>query len=338
MRPIIPDSMLVVQLDEDGGRLNTRQIPIPQPGKGEVLIRMSASPINPSDLGFIEGGHGYEKTFPVVPGVEGSGTVVKAGPGLLPKLLLGKRVACAKPSIGNGAWAQFMLTRASLCVPLQKNISLEQAAMLIVNPLTALAFFEFFEQGRHSAIINTAAASALGRMMVRMALKRNIPLINIVRRKEQADMLFSIGAKHVLVSTEADFNQKLSALAHQLNATLILDAISGAFTQQLIDAAPDDSLILLYSNLSREPSRISPHSLWLHNIRVEGFYLGVWAAKQNLLKFLTLSLEVQKLAETDLQTSIYKRLSLSSAQEALDLYLSNMTAGKILLVIDPKEV
>ena len=335
MGPIIPDSMLAVQLDKDRGRLNARQIPIPQPGAGEVLIRIAASPINPSDLGFIEGGHGYEKTFPVVPGVEGSGTVVKAGPGFLPKFLLGKRVACARPSIGNGAWAEYMLTRASFCVPLQKNISLEQGAMLIVNPLTVLAFFEIFKQGRHSAIVNTAAASSLGRMMVRLALKKNIPLINIVRRVEQAELLFSNGAKHVLVSTDQDFNQKLSALAHQLKATLLLDAISGTFTQQLIDAAPDDSLILLYSNLSREPSKISPHSLWNHNIRVEGFFLGIWAAKQNLLKFLNLSLEVQKLAKTDLQSNIYKRLPLSSAQEALDLYQKNMTAGKILLVIDP---
>ncbi len=338
MSSSIPESMQAVQLDKDGGPLSLRQIPVPRPGDGEVLIRMAASPINPSDLGFIEGGHGYQKSFPVVPGVEGSGTVVAAGLGLLPKLLLGKRVACARSATGDGAWAQYMLTRASLCVPLQTTISLEQGAMLVVNPLTVLAFFDILKHGRHSAIVNTAAASALGRMMVRLALKKNVPLINIVRREEQAELLFSIGAKYVLVSTEADFNQKLSVLAHQLKATLILDAISGEFTQQLINAAPDDSLILLYSNLSREPSRISPHSLWNHNIRVEGFFLGTWATKQSLLKILSLSIEAQKLAKTDLQSTIYRRMPLSSVQEALNLYQKNMTAGKILLVIEPSEI
>jgi NADPH:quinone reductase-like Zn-dependent oxidoreductase len=175
-------------------------------------------------------------------------------------------------------------------------------------------------------------------MMVRLALKKGIPLINVVRRKDQADILFSLGAEHVLISTEPGFGQKLSVLAHQLKATLILDAISGEFTQQLIDAAPDNSLLLLYSNLSREPSRISPHSLWNHNIRVEGFYLGNWAVKQSLLKILRLSMKVQDLVKNDLQTSVSRRLPLSSVQDALDLYQKNMTAGKILLMMDSKEI
>jgi NADPH2:quinone reductase len=337
MSSSIPESMQAVLLDKDGGPLSLRQIPVPKPGAGEVLIRMTTSPINPSDLGFLEGGHGYEKTFPVVPGVEGSGTVVSAGVGLLPKILTGRRVACAKSSTTDGAWAEYMVTRATQCVPLQKNISNEQGAMLLVNPLTALVFFDILKKGRHAALINTAAASALGRMMVRLALKKGIPLINIVRRKDQAEVLTSLGAEHILISTDQDFQQKLTALSHRLHATLVLDAISGNFTQQLIEAAPDNSLVLLYSNLSREPSRISPHSLWNHNIRVEGFFLGTWAAKQNLLKILSLSMEVQNLIKTDLQSPVYKRLPLSSVQEGLDLYQKNMTAGKILLLVKPND-
>ena len=338
MSLVLPDTMQAVQLDQDRGPIFVRRIPVPRPGGGEVLIRMVVSPINPSDLGFIAGGHGFKKTFPVVPGVEGSGTVVAAGSGLLPKLLVGRRVACAKSPTSDGAWAEYMVTRATQCVPLQKNISNEQGAMLLVNPLTALVFFDILKKGGHAAIVNTAAASALGRMMVRLALKKGIPLINIVRRNDQSELLHSLGAEYVLISTEPDFEQKLSALAHKLQAALILDVISGKFTQQLIDAAPDDSLVLLYSNLSQEPSQISPHSLWNHNIRVEGFYLGLWAAKQNLLKILSLSQKVQNLARTDLQSSIFKRLPLSSINEALDLYQKNMTAGKILLMIDPKEI
>ena len=333
----IPDSMQAVQIDQDGGPLFVRQIAVPRPGPGEVLIRMAASPINPSDLGFIAGGHGYEKTFPVVPGVEGSGIVIAAGPGLLPGILKGRRVACAKSATTDGAWAEYMVTRATQSIPLRKNISNEQGAMLLVNPLTALVFFDILKKGGHAACINTAAASALGRMMVRLALKKGIPLINIVRRKDQADLLHSLGAEHVLISTEPGFEQELSVLAHRLKTTLILDAICGAFTQQLINAAPDGSLVLLYSNLSREPSQISPHSLWNHDIRVEGFYLGVWTAKQNLLRILALSQEVQDLAGTDLQSSIYKRLPLSSAREGLEIYQKNMTAGKILLTMGSKE-
>ena len=113
MSLVLPDTMQAVQLDQDRGPIFVRRIPVPRPGGGEVLIRMVVSPINPSDLGFIAGGHGFKKTFPVVPGVEGSGTVVAVGSGLLPKLLVGRRVACAKSPTSDGAWAEYLVTRAT---------------------------------------------------------------------------------------------------------------------------------------------------------------------------------------------------------------------------------
>ncbi len=300
---------------------------------------MAASTINPSDIGFLYSTSGYSnRTLPVTPGVEGSGTVVAAGSGFLPKFMLGKRVACTKSGSGDGTWAEYILTKASLCVPLGKNISMESGATLVVNPMTALAFFEIIQKGRHAAFVNTAAASQLGRMLIRIATKKNIPLINVVRRGEQADLLRSLGAEHVLVSTDADFDQQLAELTRQLNATLILDAISGDFTQRLIDASPAGSLILLYSNLSQSPAKINPNSLWYFNRRVEGFHLSTWAAKQGFLKVLLVSRQVQKLADTDLSTEFHKRVPFTAAQEGLEQYQKNMTAGKILLVIDSEEI
>ncbi|HEY2980736.1 MAG TPA: alcohol dehydrogenase catalytic domain-containing protein, partial [Anaerolineales bacterium] len=269
----IPESMHAAQLDQDGGPLQVRRISVPRPGPGEVLIRMAASPINPSDLGFLSGGYGEEKTFPVVPGLEGSGTVIASGSGLLPKLLVGRRVACTKSAHAGGAWAEYMIARASACVPLRHWISLEQGAMLVVNPLTVLAFFDIAKQGQHAAIVNTAAASQLGRMLLRLSLRRGVPLINVVRKPEQAEILSGLGATHVLVSREPDFQRKLRSLTHELSATLILDAVAGGFTQQLIDAAPQRSLILLYSMLSGQAARINPNSIWYDEIRVEGFHL-----------------------------------------------------------------
>jgi NADPH2:quinone reductase len=335
----IPETMQAVRLEEENGQLQVRQVPVPRPGPGQVLVRMAASPINPSDIGFLSGHGTYEnRRLPVVPGNEGSGTVVAVGLGFLPNFLRGKRVACAKASAGDGAWAEYMLTSASLCVPLQKNISFERGATLVVNPMTALIFFEIIKRGRHAAFVNTAAASQLGRMLLRLAQKRGVPIINVVRRAEQSDLLRSLGAEYVLVSTEVDFDRKLSELAYRLHATLFLDAISGEFTQRLIDASPSGTTILMYANLSDKPAKFEPSSLWLHDRRVEGFYLGTWAGKQNLLKVLSLSHQVQRLANTELQTTFQKRLPLASAQEGLELYQKNMTAGKIMLVIDPSEV
>ena len=335
----IPESMQAIRLEEENGKLHVRELPVPKPGPGEVLVKMAASTINPSDIGFLYSTSGYSnRSLPVTPGIEGSGTVIVASSGFLPNLLLNKRVACTRVGTGDGTWAEYLLTKASLCSPLKKDVSLESGATLIVNPMTTLAFFEIIQKGEHAAFVNTAAASQLGRMLVRMAKKKGIPLINIVRRKEQSDLLRSLGAEHVLVSTEASFDQKLKELTHRLTATLFLDAISGDFTQRLIDASPTGSLILLYSNLSQSPAKINPNSLWYFNRRVEGFILSTWAPKQGFLKILRLTRQAQRLAQTDLTTTFQKRLPFTSAQEGLELYQKNMTAGKVLLVIDPNEI
>lgn len=335
----IPESMQAIRLEEENGQLQVRELPVPRPGPGEVLVQMAASTINPSDIGFLYSTSGYSnRTLPVTPGIEGSGTVVAAGSGFLPNFLMEKRVACTRAGTHDGTWAQFLLTKASLCSPLKKDISFEEGATLVVNPMTVLAFFDIIKRGGHAAFVNTAAASQLGRMLVRLANKKGIPLINVVRRDEQADLLRSLGAEHVLVSTEADFDQRLKELAHRLDATLFLDAISGEFTQRLIDASPAGSLILLYSNLSQSPAKINPNSLWYFDRRVEGFILSTWAPKQGFLKILQFTRRVQKLAQSELTTTFQKRIPFTSVQEGLELYQKNMTAGKVLLVIDPDEI
>jgi len=333
MNANIPKTMQAVTLGENGGVLAVRQIPVPQPGPGEVLIRMAASPINPSDLGFIRGGYGFQKSSPIVPGFEGSGTVVAAGPGLLPRLWLGKRVACAVAATG-GAWAEYLVTRAMLCVPLPKTISLEQGAMILVNPLSVLAFFDIVEKEKHTAIVNTAAASALGKMVIRLGHRYNVPVINIVRRPEQVDMLHSIGAEFVLQSNDANFGNAFRTLAHRLNATLILDAVGGNLARQLLDAAPARSTLLMYANLSGEEFVLNPHELMGEDKRVSGFYLGNWAAHKGMLQTLRDIRRVRMFGSTDLQSTIQRRLPLSEAQHAVDIYQSNMTAGKVLLIAD----
>lgn len=335
----IPDNMQAIRLEEENGKLQVRELPVPQPGPGEVLVRMAASTINPSDIGFLYSSSGYSnRALPVTGGIEGSGTVVAAGNGFLPRFMLGKRVACTKSQIDQGAWAEYLLTRASVCSPLRKGISFESGATLIVNPMTALAFFEIIKKGNHAAFVNTAAASQLGRMLLRMAQKKGVPLINIVRRGEQADLLRSLGADHVLNSTDAKFDEELKDLTHRLDATLILDAIAGDFTQRLVDASPAESLILFYSNLSQSPAKVNPNSLWYFNRRVEGFHLSTWTRKQSLLKIFLDTRRVQKMVHSDLTTEFRKRIPFTAVQEGLELYQKDMTAGKILLVIDPEQV
>jgi NADPH2:quinone reductase len=329
--------MRAVQLDEPNGQLTLREIPVPRPGPGQVLVRMAAAPINPSDLGMFSGnGYSGPLQFPFTPGIEGSGTVVAAGAGWLPRLLVGRRVACSASLAGNGTWAEYMVTGAQLCVPLNKPVSLEQGAMLLVNPLSALAIFEIAARGKHQAIVSTAAASALGGMILRVGLRRHIPVIHIVRRQAQVDLVRGQGGEHVLNSSDADFPERLKTLARQLRATLWLDAIGGQMTQQLAEAAPYGSRVLLYSALAGEACRIDPRTALTKNLHFDGWFLANWIREKNLLQVLRTSQQAQSLLSTDCHSVVHRRLPLADAQQAVDGYVQNMTAGKVLLVANPE--
>jgi NADPH2:quinone reductase len=335
----IPSTMEAVQLDGPNGKLTLREIPVPHPHAGQVLIRMAAAPINPSDLGALTGlSYSGERKYPFTPGLEGSGKVVEVGDGLMPHLLKGRRVACSASLAGDGTWAEYMVTSAKLCMPLNKGVSLEHGAMLLVNPLTALAMFEIVNRGKHRAVVSTAAASALGGMLLQLGKRYNTPIIHIVRREAQVDLVRERGGEHILNSSETDFVEQLRAIAHKLGATLLLDAIGGGMTQQLADAAPFGSTILLYSGLSRENSVINPFTALVKNLHFDGWFLANWMGEKNLFQVLQLSREAQSILATDLQSPIHRRLPLSAAQQALETYINNMSAGKMLLVANPQEV
>ena len=241
----IPEMMQVVQLESIGGPFVVRSVKVPKPRHGEVLVKIAASPVNPSDLARIRN-LVPDDLMSFIPGIEGSGTVVKAGEGLLPKLWLGKRVACSSAGAPGGTWAEFMVTSASHCFPLPKGISDEQGSMMLVNPMTAVAFFDIITKEKHKAIVNTAAAGALGGMIRLLGKQHNVSVINIVRNESQAGGLKAEGAEYVLNISDRDFTDQLRTLTHELNATLALDPIAGTFTQQLLEALPYGSLLIIY--------------------------------------------------------------------------------------------
>jgi len=339
MNHSLPATMHAVQLDEPNSKLMLREVPVPRPQAGQVLIRMAAAPINPSDLGSLSGlSYSGERQFPFTPGLEGSGTVIEAGEGLMPRLLNGRRVACSALLTGDGTWAEYMVTSAQSCIPLNKNVSLEQGTTLLVNPLSALAILEIAQRGKHRAIVSTAAASALGGMILRLGKRRNIPIIHVVRRQAQVDWVRGLGGEYILNSSDPDFIDQLRTMAHKLQATLLLDAISGSTTQQLAEAAPFGSTILLYSRLSDEACIIDARTALVKDLHFDGWFLPNWLGKKNLLQVLQLSGQAQSLLGTDLQSPIHKRFPLAAAQKGLETYVNNMGAGKILLVANPQEV
>lgn len=306
---------------------------MPTPGPGQVLVRVEAAACNPSDIIFLTGSYVTPKELPTAPGWEGAGTVVAAGPGLFGRFLRGRRVAFGSLETADGSWSEYCLTDASRCIPLAKGVATEQAADLIVNPMTAVAMLALARSGGHRAAISTAAASQLGRMLVALSKREGYPVIHTVRRSEQAELLHSLGAEHVLDSSTPTFEEDLAAKAKELKATFAFDAIAGESPAQLLQAMPPRSKVLVYGVLAgaREmPMDVGP--VLSSASGVEGFYLVHWMEQAGPLQLLLAARKVQRLfADGTFETQIARRVSLEDAVDGIEAYMNDMTGGKTLL-------
>jgi NADPH:quinone reductase len=327
-----PGEMYAVFPESQEGMFSVKKVKIPEPGPSEVLIKIAAAPINPSDLAKVREAQKEKDFSSFIPGLEGSGVVVKAGKGLMPRLWLGKRVACSSKYNFSGSWAEYMVTPATMCFPLRRKVSDEQGSMSLVNPLTALEFFEIVKKEGHKALINNAAASALGRMIELLGNKNRIPVINLVRSGNQAEVLRQSGSKYVLYFSDPQFYEKLSALAEDLEATLYLDSICSSELPSVIGALPVASSVIIYGNMTQtEFININPKDLILRNIKISGFFLGNKAKENSLVKNIINLMRVGRLMSDDMKIRIQATFPLIKIQEAVDTYLNNMSGGKVIL-------
>ena len=324
--------MMASVMEEPLAPLVFREMPLPVPGKGEVLVKIEAAPVNPSDLSLLSGSYAVKPAYPYIPGIEGSGTVVGHGKGLLARLRMGKRVACTSSPGNGGTWAEYMVTSAGKTVPLPQGISFAEGASTLVNPLTALAFLRIIREGKYKSAVNTAAASALGKMMIRLLKKEKIPLINIVRREGQADALRAAGAEYVLDSSAPDFAEEFSSLSNKLDSRIVLDSVGGTLASMLISTSPNGTRLISYASLSGDNISVDPKELLQQNKSVSGFYLGTWLSSQKLIATLKDIAKVKKLISSELSTEISSRVPLSDINIAIKQYKENMTAGKIILI------
>ncbi len=239
-------------IKQDGTlELSLAAMPIPEPKDDEVLVRVEASPINPSDLGLLFGAADpttmrssgsadrpivtasvpdklmramtarVDKSLPV--GNEGAGIVVAAGAGKSAQALVGKTVGI----IGGAMYSQYRCVPANQALPLPDGTTPAEGASWFVNPLTSLGMVETMRLEGHKALVHTAAASNLGQMLQKVCLADDVPLVNIVRKAEQVELLRGMGASHVCNSSEPTFMKDLTDALITTGATLAFDAIGG---------------------------------------------------------------------------------------------------------------
>lgn len=246
------NTQLTSTISEDNKlTLALKNIDMPTPGADEVVIRIEAAPLNPSDLGVLFSGadistaaeSGTEQN-PIITadvpvqfmpslktrvgkatavGNEGAGTVVAAGSSSAAQALMGKTVAV----IGGGTYRQFISANVQSCLVLKEGTTAKEGASSFVNPLTALTMVETMRSEGHKAIIHAAAASNLGQMLNRICMADGIDLINIVRKTEQETLLRDMGAKYVVNSSSESFMADLTAAIIETGATIAFDPIGG---------------------------------------------------------------------------------------------------------------
>ena len=242
-------------------KLELAQIEVPAPTSNEVLVRVEASPINPSDLGLLFGMADMSTakasgtsdapmiTADIAPNIlktltarldqalpvgnEGGGVVVAAGDSELAQSMLGKTVGI----LGGAMYTQFRCVDAEQCLVMHEGTTSAEAASCFVNPLTALGMVETMRAEGHTALVHTAAASNLGQMLNKICIADGVQLVNIVRKQEQVDLLTAMGAQHVCNTSDDDFMQQLTDALVETGATIAFDATGGGpLTGQILTA------------------------------------------------------------------------------------------------------
>jgi len=305
--------------------------PLPKPRRGEVLIRIAAAPINPNDLLFLRDRYEIKKPLPTVPGFEGSGTVVGVGGGFVARTMLGRRVACAAGD-GDGTWAEYATVPAMRCAPLRGSLDLDEGATVLTNPMTAWVLAARARREGHRAVVLTAAAGALGRMLHRLLSRQGQTVILVVRKESHVESLRAEGAVHVLNSHSPGFVEELRTLSTKLGVSLALDAVGGETTAELVSALPAGSVVRVYGMLSDAPCLVDPAELIFQGKRLEGFTMYEWLRTTSLFGQLLAVMSVQGLVRETLKTRIRARLSLGDHDEALTMAMDGASDGKVLLV------
>lgn len=279
----LPDTALELRslvTSQGALELSLQDVAVPTPGADEVLVRVEAAPINPSDLGLLVAGADMttakvagtperpvvtaplgagalkglsarvDESLPV--GNEGAGTVVAAGSSPAAQALLGRTVGVA----GGAMYSQYRVVGAASCLVLPEGTSARDGASSFVNPMTALGMVETMRREGHSALVHTAAASNLGQMLVKLCAKDGVPLVNVVRKAEQEDLLRRLGATHVCNTSSPSFATDLVEALKATSATLAFDATGGGTLASDILNAMEEAINATAAEYSRYGSAV----------------------------------------------------------------------------------
>lgn len=253
--------------------LRVEEVERPVPGAGQVLVRMHARPINPSDLLTVRGLYGSLPVPPATPGLEGMGEVAELGEGVT-HLSAGQRVI---PLGVAGTWAEYIVAPAAQLIPVPDQVNDQTAAQFVVNPLTAwIMTVEELDLQPGEWLLQTAAGSTLGRVVLQIAKQHGFKTINVVRRREQADELKALGADEIICTDEEDIPERVREITGREGLHKAIDAVGGETGAAVVRALGRGGVMLVYGQLSGQPMPIDGGRMIFTSSTVRGFWLGDW--------------------------------------------------------------
>jgi NADPH:quinone reductase-like Zn-dependent oxidoreductase len=311
--------------------LQVRDVPDPHPGPGEVRVRMILSPLNPSDLMVAEGRYGVLPTLPATPGFEGVGVVDEVGPGLIGRWIQGKRVVVINAQGGN--WAEYAVIPARQARPVPHDIPDDQAAAFFVNPATVLAMVRhILAVPKGEWLLQSAAGSTLGRMVIALGKHDGFKSLNVVRRHEAIDELKKLGGDAVISSSDAPIEQQVRQITGGKGVRFAIDPVGGQTGTEVFRSLGENGRLILYGTLSAEPIEVDPRLVISGPRTVEGFWLGHWMRQRSIPKALLLFREIASLIRQQvLASEIGRTYPLHEIQAAAREAATVARQGKVLL-------
>ena len=307
--------------------LIVKELATPDVKAGQARVKVLAAPIHPFNLLQIAGQYGTTPTLPATPGAEGIGEVVEVGEGVS-HLSIGQRVLLA----GGGTWRSEIVAPAAAFIPVPPA-DLEQMSMLSVNPLTAhLMLTTFVDLKAGDWIIQSAANSAVGELVIQLAKQRGIKTVNIVRRDSLIPMLQALGADVVLTDGD-DLAERVLDATGGARPVLAIDAVGGETFARLIDTLATGATLVSYGVLSMSPSVLNLGKVIFNDIRLRGFWLSKWyetaspADKQAAFGAL-----IPLIASGQVKTKVDSRFALEDIAAAVTRAAEGGRDGKVLLV------
>jgi NADPH:quinone reductase-like Zn-dependent oxidoreductase len=310
--------------------LGVEDVARPEAGPGEVLVRLRARAVNPSDLLTVRGFYGSLPQLPATPGLEGMGEVAEVGAGVT-HLRAGQRVI---PLGVAGTWQEYLVAGAAQVIPVPDSVSDQTAAQFVVNPLTAwIMTVEELGLKPGEWLLQTAAGSTLGRVVLQLARLRGFKTINVVRRRAQAEELKALGADEVISTDDEDLVERVKEITGREGLTKAIDAVGGETGGAVVRALGRGGVLLVYGLLSMEPMPVDSGRMIFTTSTIRGFWLGDWFRTAPPESQLAVTSELLGLmAKGEVVPPVEAEYPLSEVHAAVEHSVRPGRGGKVLLV------